>query len=71
MGSQKLTSRDSNLFLMSSPTFSVSYFLADSSPLIILSGISAPVVMFRTTPWKVLSYCLNFQKVLLSVLRVF
>ena len=28
------------------------YFLADSSPFIILPGISAPAVMFCAAPWK-------------------
>ena len=33
-------------------TLSVPYFLADSSPFIILPGISAPAAMYHATPWN-------------------
>ena len=49
MGSQKLTSRDRNLFFVNCSTLSVPYFLADSSPFIILPAISAPLVVFHAT----------------------
>ena len=46
------TSRISNIFLMDCSTLSVPYFLVDSSPFIVLPGISVPVAMFRATLWK-------------------
>ena len=70
MGSQKITFRDSNLFFVNCSTLSVAYFLADSSPFIILPGISAPVVIFHATARKELPYLFKLPKVLLLVLGV-
>ena len=50
MGSWKLTSRESNLFFIKCSYLPVLYFLAVSSPFVILLGISASVAMFRAAP---------------------